>query len=72
MTMIGSILGGSDSIDEPTEGGDGSIDLEYPGGHGLRWILWSTSGGGGFGSILQILKTHLLALIFAVVEQLEL
>lgn len=35
LTVIGSVLGGSDGIDESTESSDGSVDLENPGSHGL-------------------------------------
>lgn len=59
--MIGSVLGGTDRIDEPTETGDGGVDLENPGGHRLRRLIPRRRRG--FGAILEILKAHFLGFV---------
>ena len=55
------VFGGSEGVDEPLEGGDGGVDLEYSGGHRLRGILLAVEvapPGTERPASLDVLKAH--------------
>lgn len=62
--MLRGIFGGSEGVDEPVEGADGSVDLENPGRHGLRCVLLAVDEvsprGNKAPTGFQILKAHFL------------